>query len=39
MGTTDIFFDAFRDTNPNMDNPSVGAGVIEKNFYVHSMLS
>ena len=38
MGTTDLFFDAFRDTNPNMDNPSV-EGDLEKNFYVHNMLS
>ena len=38
MGTVDLFFDAFRTSNENMDNPSVEPE-LEKIFYVHSMLS
>ena len=38
MGTVDLFFDAFRDSNPDMDNPSVEDHLL-KNFNVHSLLS
>ena len=39
MGTIDFFFDNFRESNPNMDNPKLTDDDIDKNFYVHNMLS